>query len=269
MKIDGSYGEGGGQILRSAVALSALTGESVSITNIRAKRERQGLAAQHLTAVLGVASLCSAEVEGASVGSKELTFRPGKMLAGSYVLDIGTAGSIPLVLQACLLASARTVRPIRLDITGGTNVRMSPPIDYYEQVLFPFLRRMGLDVRIDVLGRGFYPKGGGRVIASILGADRFKALDLSERGQSEGIGGTCFSQNLPEHVCERISHAVMAAFVGRDIKVRKERMNRTFPRRRYPVACLVHQYRTGGGCPGGEGRSIGAGRLLGRIRAQK
>ena len=114
--------------------------------------------------------------------------------------------------------------PIRLDITGGTDVRMSPPIDYYEQVLFPFLRRMGLDVRIDVLGRGFYPKGGGRVITSVLGADRFKTLDLSERGPSEGIGGTCFSQNLPEHVCDRISHAVMSAFVGRDIKVHKERM---------------------------------------------
>lgn len=223
MEIDGSYGEGGGQILRSAVALSALTGKEISITNIRAKRERPGLAAQHLTAVKGVASLCSATVEGAQVGSTALVFRPQKISAGMHRLDVGTAGSIPLVLQSCLLASARTIDVTELEIVGGTNVRMSPAIDYYEQVLLPMLSRMRLNVSLRIVRRGFYPQGGGMVTASIVGAARLEGLDLRERGELLQLGGTCFSQNLPDHVCKRISHAAMEAFLGERTTMRSER----------------------------------------------
>lgn len=223
MRIDGSYGEGGGQILRSAVALSALTGKEIEMVNIRSKRDKPGLAAQHLTGVRGVAELCGAEVEGASIGSTRLRFRPGPVRGGSYELDVGTAGSITLVLQACLLASLHADAPVELVIRGGTNVRMSPPVDYYENVFLPFLHHMGLEVEIEVIRRGFYPQGGGEVRATLTPPKALKPLVLEERGRLEEVGGTCFTQNLPEHVAERMNHAVRKAFLGTNPRLQNVR----------------------------------------------
>lgn len=220
MEIDGSYGEGGGQILRCSVALSALTGQEVTIRNIRAKRGKPGLAAQHLTAVLGVATLCDGDVEGAYVGSGAITFRPGKVLGGSYQLDVGTAGSITLVLQSCLLASLHAPTTTELEVRGGTNVQMSPPVDYYHNVLIPLLGRMGYDVQLELVSRGFYPQGGGVVKAYMAPCPRLRPLALRERGRLEEVGGECFAQNLPDHVAHRMEDAARQALVEHELHLR-------------------------------------------------
>lgn len=223
MEIDGSYGEGGGQILRCAVALSALTGREVTISNIRAKRGKQGLAAQHLTAVMGVATLCDGDVEGAYIGSTVITFRPGKVLGGSYQLDVGTAGSITLVLQSCLLASLHAPTTTELEVRGGTNVQMSPPVDYYLNVLVPLLGRMGYDVQLELVSRGFYPQGGGAVRAFLAPCLGLGPLSLRERGRLEEVGGECYAQNLPDHVAHRMEDAVRQSLVEHELRLRAHR----------------------------------------------
>jgi RNA 3'-terminal phosphate cyclase (ATP) len=222
IEIDGAEGEGGGQILRTAVALSALTQHEVRVFNIRANRPTPGLAAQHLCAIQGVRDLCQGALEGGRVGSTELTFRPGPMVGGRHRLDVGTAGSITLVLQACVLAACRSQEMVRLEITGGTNVRWSPPIDFLQGVLFPLLSRLGLEVRTGKMIRGFYPEGGGSVEVELIPATRLRPLTLTDRGELQSIEGVCFSQNLPEHICRRMGGAVRQAFLGQRVDVRAE-----------------------------------------------
>jgi RNA 3'-phosphate cyclase len=223
IEIDGSEGEGGGQMLRSALALSALTGNAFTMGNIRAKRSNPGLAAQHLTAVRGVAGLCAAEVEGAQPGSMRLIFQPGPLEGGKHRLDVGTAGSISLVLQACLLASLRAERETVLEVTGGTNVRWSPPIDYYELVLLPLLRRLGVVADLEVQQRGFYPEGGGKVRMTIAPSRALRPLRLIERGGFEGVEGIVFTQNLPEHVGQRMANAVRKDLIDESPRLRMDR----------------------------------------------
>jgi RNA 3'-terminal phosphate cyclase (ATP) len=214
IEIDGSEGEGGGQMLRTALAMSALTGRSFKFTNIRARRDRPGLAAQHLTGVKGVGELCRASMEGASVGSTSLTFEPGIVEAGDYRFDVGTAGSITLVLQACMLACARSRARTEFDIIGGTNVRMSPPSDYLEHVLFPLMRTLGYDIDVKVPARGFYPQGGGEMVVGMAMGERILPLRLEERGRFKGIGGVCFTQKLPDHIAERMASTARKTMVG-------------------------------------------------------
>ncbi|HXZ24500.1 MAG TPA: RNA 3'-terminal phosphate cyclase, partial [Methanomassiliicoccales archaeon] len=214
MEIDGSRGEGGGQMLRMAVALSALTKRSVKIENIRAKRSNPGLAAQHLTAVRGVAKLCSAIVKGDSVGSTTLEFEPGRVKGGSFHLDVGTAGSVTLVLESCMLASLQADGPVSLRVLGGTNVHWSPPVDYFSHVLLPLLLRMGVHAELRLGQRGFYPQGGGEVDLALNPPKRILALDEVERGHLIDVNGVCFSRNLPDHVCSRMSAAVRKRFLN-------------------------------------------------------
>jgi RNA 3'-terminal phosphate cyclase (ATP) len=213
IEIDGSEGEGGGQMLRTALALSALTGRSFNFENIRARRDRPGLAAQHLTCVKGVTEICKATVDGASVGSTSLTFEPGTVEAGDYRFDVGTAGSITLVLQACMLACAGTRARTEFDIIGGTNVRMSPPSDYLEHVLFPLLRTMGYDIDVKVPARGFYPQGGGEMIVGIARGEHILPLELAHRGKFVGIHGFCYTQKLPDHIAERMASTARKTLV--------------------------------------------------------
>ena len=222
LEIDGSYGEGGGQVLRSSVALSALTGKEMRIVNIRSKRDRCGLAAQHLTAVRGVAELCGAALEGDELGSTSLTFRPGEVRGGEYEFNVGTAGSVTLVLQACMLAALRADGPVVMTIRGGTNVRMSPPVDHYHQVLLPLLREMHVDVELEVLQRGFYPQGGGAVTATLMPPRALMPLQLEERGRLEMINGASFVQNLPEHIAQRMEHAVRKSLLGERIVTERQ-----------------------------------------------
>jgi len=142
LHIDGSYGEGGGQILRTAVALSVLTKTPLEINNIRANRPKPGIKSQHYTAIKIMEELCNAETDGLTIGSSNLTFSPGKITSGDYHFDIGTAGSIMLVLQACILCSLRTNSPITLKVTGGTDVKWSPSWDYFKHVFLTLIKKI-------------------------------------------------------------------------------------------------------------------------------
>lgn len=145
------------------------------------------------------------------------------MLGGSYQLDVGTAGSVTLVLQSCLLASLHAPAVTELEVHGGTNVQMSPPVDYYSNVLVPLLGRMNYDVQLELVSRGFYPQGGGAVRASIAPCPGLGPLPLEERGKLEEVGGECFAQNLPEHVAHRMEDAVRQALVEHELRLRAHR----------------------------------------------
>ncbi len=201
MKLDGSYGEGGGQILRTGVALSAVTGKPVEISNIRKGRPKPGMAAQHVKAVECVASICEARVTGCSPGSTHLVFEPGRIKGGTFHIDIGTAGSIPLLLQCLMPAAMHAPSGIRLFITGGTDVRWSPSIDYLRFVTLASLSRMGYKCEIHLIRRGYYPRGGGLVEVcidpSVLEKTNF---DINTCSVVEGIS---HSSGLPPHVAQR------------------------------------------------------------------
>lgn len=209
-EIDGSYGEGGGQLLRTSVALSAITGEPLQLRNIRAKRANPGLAPQHLTAVQAVAALCGAEVEGLAVKSTELIFWPEALRAGEFDFDIGTAGSITLVLQAALPVAIHCGGKVRMTITGGTDVHAAPSLDYFRHVLLPLLSGMGVRAKIDVSRRGYYPVGGGRVSVEVEPSASLSPLTLGHSGSLTGIGGLVHVSNLPSSIATRMADAVLA-----------------------------------------------------------
>ncbi len=228
LTIDGSFGEGGGQILRTAVALSAVSGTPIRIVNIRAKRKPPGLKAQHLTAVKAVARLVNAKVEGLSIGSREIVFMPGRPRPGSYYFDVGTAGSVSLVLQALLPVMAFTGGRTRVTIRGGTAVSMSPPIAYIERVLLPHVMELGASFEISVERHGFYPRGGG--IVTVVGEGHelpLSPLRRVSRGELKRITGISLSARLPSHVAERQARAARAYLIEKlgarvpiDIEVR-------------------------------------------------
>jgi RNA 3'-terminal phosphate cyclase (ATP) len=196
--IDGAQQEGGGQIVRSAVALSAITGTPLRIENIRAGRVKPGLAPQHIAAVRAVALMCGAESTGLVPGSRTITFHPGTIVHRDIVLDVGTAGSVSLVLQAWLPVALKTGGSIA--ITGGTEVDRSPTIDYLAQVLVPVLRAAGADITMEIHTRGYYPVGGGRVAVRV-GRSRLSPVIPSGRGPSCSV--VSCSSALPGHVAER------------------------------------------------------------------
>ncbi|MEQ1823658.1 MAG: RNA 3'-terminal phosphate cyclase [Fimbriimonadaceae bacterium] len=168
LKIDGSYGEGGGQILRTACSLAAITGRSIEIENIRGKRPKPGLQAQHLVAVKAAGTLCAASLEGAELGSTRLKFEPhSHALPGSYTFEIGTAGSCTLVLQTVLPILAMSKGDSRVQISGGTHNPKAPTIDYFANVFLPTIRRFGWDAEVECVRPGFFPAGGGQVVATI------------------------------------------------------------------------------------------------------
>ncbi len=160
LKLSGDIHEGGGQILRTALALSARTGKAFQLRRIRAGRSRPGLQAQHLAAVRLAQQLCDARLEGASKGSQELSFRPGPLYSGDFAVDIGTAGSMTLLLQASFWALAACPGISTVEVKGGSDVAWSPPLDYIEQVTLPLYRQLA-DIETLESRRGFFPKGGG------------------------------------------------------------------------------------------------------------
>ena len=220
IEVDGGRGEGGGQLLRMALALSALTDTPVRVARIRAGRPTPGLAAQHVTAINAVAALCEAEVTGVSVGASSIEFRPGKLAAGRFSFDVGTAGSITLVLQALLPVAAAAPGAVRVRLIGGTDVRWSPPIDYFNRVFLTLLRRLGARADVEVLRRGYYPRGGGIVEAVIEPTRSWSPLGKSERGEIERLRGIAHASNLPEDVPKRMRHAALRRLHGiPDVKV--------------------------------------------------
>jgi RNA 3'-terminal phosphate cyclase (ATP) len=201
--IDGSEGEGGGQILRSSLSLAICTQQPFCITNIRANRERPGLMRQHLTAVHAAAEICNAEVDGAEPGSRSLTFRPGRLEPGDYLFDIGTAGSCTLVFQTVLPALLTATGESRVRVIGGTHNNSSPPFDFLSRSFLPLLSRMGANVRLELLSYGFYPRGGGEIRAHIVPSKRLGTLELRERGALVRGFAEAYVAALPLHVAQR------------------------------------------------------------------
>lgn len=207
IEIDGSYGEGGGQLLRTTVALAALTGQPVRVIRIRAGRKNPGLAPQHVTAVQVVAALCGAEVAGLRPRSQELTFRPFGLRGGDWSFDVGTAGSITLVLQACLPVALAAPGPVRLRVTGGTDVPWSPPADYLTEVFLPLLALLGPRPGVAVWRRGYYPRGGGIIEMEAAGEASLSALELPPDRQLGSLSGRAHVGRLPLGIAERMRAA--------------------------------------------------------------
>ncbi|MEM2122903.1 MAG: RNA 3'-terminal phosphate cyclase [Candidatus Bathyarchaeia archaeon] len=207
VKIPGDMLEGGGQIIRTSIALAALMGEEIEIINVRGRRSPPGLKAQHITGIKAVAAISEAEVEGLEIGSKRLRFKPRSRRGGVYTFNIGTAGSISLVLQALMPAAAFAPTPLEARITGGTDVKWSPTIDYVRMVTLPVLAKMGYRAELKVERRGHYPKGGGLVVFKAYPILKLNPITLEERGRVMGIDGRSHCVRLPSHVTERQAEA--------------------------------------------------------------
>jgi len=203
LRIDGSFGEGGGQILRTSLTLSALTGIPFEIFNIRARRKSPGLRPQHLQAVTALAKICQAQLDGAEVGSSTITFRPGTILHGDYRFEIGTAGSASLVLQTLFLPLSRAPKPSRVEIVGGTHVPWSPCFHYLVLQWLEYLRHIGLEAELEMPRAGFYPRGGGTLIAHIKPCGGIKPFVLENRGRLVSVRGISAVGNLPISIAER------------------------------------------------------------------
>jgi len=183
IKIDGSLGEGGGQILRTALSLSTITQRPFEIYNIRANRKTPGLSHQHLQAVNATARICNAKVSGNYLRSTDITFYPGKVQYGNYRFDIGTAGSVSLVLQTIFYPLSLAGEKSTITITGGTHVTHSPCIDYLACQWLYFLKQIGFDAKIQTVRAGFYPRGGGEVFVEIHPANPQLPLEIKDRGR--------------------------------------------------------------------------------------
>lgn len=207
LTIDGSYGEGGGQLSRYAMALAAIKGQPLHLKNIRANRPKSGLMAQHLTALRAVATVSGGVLEGAELGATEIHFRPGRISGGEYHFNVGTAGSISLVLQALLPVALHADGLVRLTIDGGTDVRMAPPVDFLRLVFLPWLERMGVIVSIESVRHGYYPKGGGVVSLKVTPRKHLNPLVTEYPGTVRTIRGVAHVAHLPLHIPERMASA--------------------------------------------------------------
>lgn len=203
LTIDGSIGEGGGQVLRSALTLSLVIGEPFKIVNIRARRARPGLRPQHLAAVRAAAEISDACVSGATIDASELSFSPGRVKAGDYRFAIGTAGSTMLVLQTVLPALLTADGISRLDLEGGTHNPQAPSYDFVADAFRPLLERMGPRIEMELLRPGFYPAGGGRARARIEPVARLSPLELESRGPLRDLTAKILLCKLPRHIAER------------------------------------------------------------------
>jgi len=232
LSIDGSYGEGGGQVLRTTLALSAITGQPVRIEGIRAGRRKPGLGPQHLTGVRAAAKICDAEVEGAKLNAQALTFAPRSApQAGSYTFDVaqaakgGSAGSVSLILQTVLLPLTLAEGSSQLTIRGGTHVAWSPSYDYVKRVYLPTLSRMGIEAKVNLQRWGWYPIGGGEIRATVNGKGKGvppAGLDLDQRGALLRVRGLSASSNLPKHIRTRQERAALQVLRSNSVNARIE-----------------------------------------------
>lgn len=210
--LDGSQGEGGGQILRSSLALSMFTGKAFRIDHIRAGREKPGLLRQHLTAVNAAAKICSAKVDGAALGSRSLAFEPREVRSGDYHFAIGTAGSTTLVLQAILPPLLVAAGPSTVTLEGGTHNPAAPPFEFFEKSLVPLLNRMGPAVTVTLDRAGFFPAGGGRLAARVEPAKQLTPLHLPERIAITHRSCTAAVAAVPGEVAKRELDVIRKGF---------------------------------------------------------
>jgi RNA 3'-terminal phosphate cyclase (ATP) len=218
LTIDGSYGEGGGQVLRTALSLSAITGRELRLVKIRAGREKPGLAAQHLTCVRAAAEVCGARIEGDAFGSQELLFRPGAPRAGEYVFDVAdirpSAGSVNLILQTVLPILARCDRASRVTLRGGTHVPWSPTFEYVSEVFLPAAARLGMRAEVSLRKAGFYPRGGGEEVLHVQPSGAWRGADFSRPPAELRCRFVSRTTKLPGHVGERQMNAMRSALAG-------------------------------------------------------
>ncbi|MFQ5998413.1 MAG: RNA 3'-terminal phosphate cyclase [Candidatus Bathyarchaeia archaeon] len=205
IEIDGSMLEGGGQILRSSIALGAVTGKKVRIYNVRANRKPPGLRPQHLTSIQAIAKMTNANVSGLSFGATEVYFEPNSTRAGEYSFDIGTAGSTTLTLQALLPAAAFATSKTSLRIQGGTDNPLAPPVDFLSEIFLPTIAKMGVQVEFLLKRRGFYPEGGGIFEISIRPLKTLIPINLMDFKKVKKVSGKAYSCRLPSHIVQRMA----------------------------------------------------------------
>jgi RNA 3'-terminal phosphate cyclase (ATP) len=223
LEIDGAAGEGGGQILRTSLALALLTGRPFHLFNLRAGRQRPGLQPQHLLSVQAAATIGQARLRGAARDSTDLVFEPGEVNSGRYHFAIGTAGATSLVLHTLYLPLAlRGTGPSEVTITGGTHVRASPSFDFLDTTWRPYLGLLGLHLELKMLRAGFYPRGGGAIEARIPRCPRLQPLDLTEVGRPNRATGLSVVAGLPEDIARRqarrAAHRLKASGLRVDIR---------------------------------------------------
>jgi RNA 3'-terminal phosphate cyclase (ATP) len=212
IELDGAVGEGGGQILRTALALSMCTGQPMTMQRIRAKRPKPGLMRQHLACVQAAVAVSGARASGAELGSQELSFTPGEVRAGEYTFAVGSAGSCSLVLQTVLPALMGARGTSRVALSGGTHNPMAPPFHFLQRSFAPLLRRLGVGLDLELRRMGFYPAGGGEFAARIEpAANALTPFDLHERGPETASFAECFAPALPPHVAVRELEAIGTA----------------------------------------------------------
>jgi RNA 3'-terminal phosphate cyclase (ATP) len=203
LDIDGSIGEGGGEIVRTAIAASLWHGTPLTLQRIRANRSTPGLRPQHVAALRGAVAVSDGSVEGDEVGSTTVHFEPGTVRPGTYDFDVGTAGSAVLVARTLLPALAACDAPSEIRVTGGTHVRRAPPFEYLDRVYAFLLREMGVEMEATIESYGFYPRGSGTIRVDIAPPDDWSPLQLTRRGPLESIRATSLLADLPQHIAER------------------------------------------------------------------
>ena len=222
IEVDGSSGEGGGQILRTSLALSIITKKPLHIKNIRAGRAKPGLLRQHLTCVKAAQKICDAQVKGAHMESQEVRFVPGKVKAGKYSFEIGTAGSTTLVLQTILYPLLFADAPSEVSIEGGTHNMGAPPFEFLQDSFLPVLHKIGISVFLELKRPGFFPMGGGRVSAKIFPTQAIGAIKINSKGKSKGLEAGVISNNLPPDLGQKGKEALQEEFAlnDRDVEVK-------------------------------------------------
>ncbi|MBD2385016.1 RNA 3'-terminal phosphate cyclase [Cylindrospermum sp. FACHB-282] len=234
IEIDGSYGEGGGQVLRTSLSLAAITGQAIRIAGIRAGRPKPGLAPQHLTSVRAAARICQAQLRGDALGSMILEFTPSSSVqAGNYTFDVkeaqpmGSAGAVTLILQTILLPLALATGDSQITLRGGTHVSFSPTMSYIEQVYLPMLQRMGIDAKVKLGAWGWYPQGGGEVKLLLSGDTQIEGINLLERGELQRVRGLAVVTELPSHIPQRMANRAENLLKEAGLKVAVQALRET------------------------------------------
>jgi RNA 3'-terminal phosphate cyclase (ATP) len=231
IEIDGSFGEGGGQILRTALSLSCLFNKPFRIFNIRKSRKKPGLMPQHLTCVKAAQLLSNAEISGDSLGSTELLFKPMAIKGGEFFFDIGTAGSTSLLAQTLIPSLIFLKEKTSLTLKGGTHVPFSPSYNYISEVFAPILRIMGIKISLSIEAYGFYPKGGGKIKVDIFPTEEINPIRIKERGEISYLIGSSGVGNLPLKIAERQKNATIKRIIesGINIPIKIDLLNCTTP----------------------------------------
>jgi len=203
--VDGSMGEGGGQILRTSLALACITGRNLHIENIRAARRKPGLAKQHLICVRAAREICGGQCKGAAIGSQALDFQPGPIHSGSFSFDIGSAGSATLVIQTILPALFVADKPSTVTVTGGTHNPWAPPFDFLAETFLPAIRTAGFDADCKILKHGFFPAGGGKITLNIQPRQEKpnQTIDFCQPAENVQIYARIYTAKLPAHIAQR------------------------------------------------------------------